>query len=344
MRHFSFILTALLCVLLVGGAVGIYYYDAARSDLIAEGITAGEVNVGGMRAAEARAALEDELARPLARPVWIRHGDGRVKLTAKRAKVRTDIEGMVQKALASSRDGNVLSRAWRDVRGESVPLEIPSEIKYSKAAVARMVAGLKKQVDQPAKDAEVAYSGDGLSTIPSETGVALQAGRLTRSVSAELVSPHGRRMIRARTSVVQPKVKTSEVASKYPYFITVSRTSKELRFYRGLELEKSYRVAIGRAGFETPTGLYHIQNKAVNVAWNVPEWGGKLAGQTIPGGSPKNPLKARWLGIYDGAGIHGTDDIASLGTAASHGCIRMAIPEVIELYDKVPVQTPIYIA
>ena len=140
--------------------------------------------------------------------------------------------------------------------------------------------------------------------------------------------------------------KTPGVASVFGVndFITVSRTSKELRFYRGLELEKSYRVAIGRAGFETPTGLYHIQNKAVDVAWNVPEWGGKLAGQTIPGGSPKNPLKARWLGIYDAAGIHGTDDIASLGTAASHGCIRMAIPEVIELYDKVPVQTPIYIA
>ncbi len=344
MRHFSFILTTLFVVLLIGGAVGIYYYDAARSDLIAKGITAGEVNIGGMRAAEARAALEDELARPLARPVWIRHGDKRVKLTAKRARVRTDVEGMVQKALTTSRDGNVLSRTWRDVRNESVPLAIPSEIKYSKAAVARMVAGLKKEIDQPAKDAEVAYSGEGLSTVPAETGVALQVGRLTRSVSAELVSPHGKRVVRARTSVVQPKVRTSEVASKYPYFITVSRTGKELRFYRDLQLVKSYRVAIGRAGYETPTGLYNIQDKAVNVAWNVPEWGGKLAGKTIPGGSPQNPLKARWLGFYAGAGIHGTDDIASLGTAASHGCIRMAIPEVIELYDQVPVQTPIYIA
>ena len=51
--------------------------------------------------------------------------------------------------------------------------------------------------------------------------------------------------------------------------------------------------------------------------------------------SPENPLKARWLGIYDGAGIHGTDQTYSLGSAASHGCIRMAIPDVIELYDQV---------
>jgi lipoprotein-anchoring transpeptidase ErfK/SrfK len=63
----------------------------------------------------------------------------------------------------------------------------------------------------------------------------------------------------------------------------------------------------------------------------------------IPGGAANNPLKARWMGIYDGAGIHGTDDTASLGSAASHGCVRMAVPDVIELYDQVPVGTPIYI-
>ena len=88
-----------------------------------------------------------------------------------------------------------------------------------------------------------------------------------------------------------------------------------------------------------------MQNKAENPAWHVPnsDWAGDLAGKVIPGGRADNPLKARWLGIYNGAGIHGTDAIGSLGTAASHGCIRMAIPDVEELYDKVPVQTPVYI-
>jgi lipoprotein-anchoring transpeptidase ErfK/SrfK len=49
------------------------------------------------------------------------------------------------------------------------------------------------------------------------------------------------------------------------------------------------------------------------------------------------------MGIYNGAGIHGTSDIGSLGTAASHGCIRMAVPDVIDLYDRVDVGTPVYI-
>ena len=69
-------------------------------------------------------------------------------------------------------------------------------------------------------------------------------------------------------------------------------------------------------------------------------WAGDLAGTVVPGGAPDNPLKARWLGIFDGAGIHGTDETYSLGHAASHGCIRMAIPDVIELYDQVPVGAP----
>ncbi len=56
-------------------------------------------------------------------------------------------------------------------------------------------------------------------------------------------------------------------------------------------------------------------------------WAGDLAGQSIPPG-PSNPLKARWMGIYNGAGIHGTDDTGSIGSAASHGCVRMLIPDV----------------
>ena len=59
---------------------------------------------------------------------------------------------------------------------------------------------------------------------------------------------------------------------------------------------------------------------------------------------PDNPLKARWMGIYNGAGFHGTSDDGSLGSAASHGCVRMAVPDVIDLYDRVDVGTPVYIA
>lgn len=345
MKNRLFIVTCLTVLLLVGGAVGVYAYDQGREDLISDGVRVGGVDVGGMRADDARAVLERELGKPLRRPLRVKHELGNFRLTARAAKVRADLDAMVDEAVERSREGNVVARSWEGLSGaEGEVVELQPRVRYSKAAVERLVARVKKSIDLPATDAEVAYSGTGLSAVASKDGRAVEGGRLERSIAAELRRVHGDRLVKPSLKTVRPKVATSDLASKYPSFLTVSRDTKELRFYQNLELVKTYPIAVGRAGFETPAGLYNIQNKAVNAAWSVPEWGGKLAGQVIPGGSPQNPLKARWLGIYAGAGIHGTDDIGSLGTAASHGCIRMAIPQVIELYDMVPVSTPIYIA
>jgi len=149
----------------------------------------------------------------------------------------------------------------------------------------------------------------------------------------------------APVAEVEPKVTTGQLADRYPTVITVSRGTFTLRLWKNLKLAKSYRIAVGQAGLETPAGLYNIQDKQVDPSWHVPNsaWAGSLAGQVIPPG-PSNPIKARWMGIYAGAGIHGTDNIGSIGTAASHGCIRMAIPDVEDLYSRVSVGTPVYIA
>jgi len=149
------------------------------------------------------------------------------------------------------------------------------------------------------------------------------------------------------TKTTKPEVTREELAASHPVILTIDRPSFELRLWKNLQLSKTYTIAVGAVGYDTPSGLYHIQNKAVNPAWTMPDsdWVAPAdRGTVVPGGVPENPLKARWLGIYDGAGIHGTDATYSLGTAASHGCIRMAIPDVIELYDQVPVSTPVYIA
>jgi lipoprotein-anchoring transpeptidase ErfK/SrfK len=150
----------------------------------------------------------------------------------------------------------------------------------------------------------------------------------------------------ARTRIVQPAVTTDNLADKYPWYVVINRPSFQLTVYDHLKAKKTYRVAVGQVGLETPAGLYHVQNKAVNPAWHVPNsaWAGDLAGKVIAGDDPSNPIKARWLGIFNGAGIHGTDELSSLGSAASHGCIRMAIPDVIEVYDEVPLGAPVFIA
>ena len=140
---------------------------------------------------------------------------------------------------------------------------------------------------------------------------------------------------------------TDELAKDYPAILFVDRASFTLTLYKNLKRTKTYGIAVGQVGLETPAGLYHIQNKAVDPAWTMPnsDWvAPEDRGKIVPGGTPENPLKARWLGIFAGAGIHGTDAVDSIGSAASHGCVRMRIPDVIELYDQVPVGAPVYIA
>jgi lipoprotein-anchoring transpeptidase ErfK/SrfK len=136
-----------------------------------------------------------------------------------------------------------------------------------------------------------------------------------------------------------------QLAKKYPTIVLVDRSGFKLRLFKNLKLVKTYPIAVGQSGLETPAGLYSINDRQENPTWNVPNsaWAGDLAGKSIPPG-PGNPIVARWLGIYDGVGIHGTDDIGSLGSAASHGCIRMNPTDVIALYPKVPMGTPVYIA
>jgi lipoprotein-anchoring transpeptidase ErfK/SrfK len=131
---------------------------------------------------------------------------------------------------------------------------------------------------------------------------------------------------------------------RYSSFVTIDRAAFRLRLFIHLRFARGYPIAVGQQGLQTPAGLYHIQNKVVNPSWQVPfsSWTGSLAGQVIPPG-PDDPLKARWLGIFNGAGIHGTDETWSIGHAVSHGCVRMTIPEVIDLYNRVKIGTPVYI-
>jgi lipoprotein-anchoring transpeptidase ErfK/SrfK len=151
--------------------------------------------------------------------------------------------------------------------------------------------------------------------------------------------------VRPPVEKVKAEVTTAELGEKYPKVIIVNRGGFQLTLYDHLKVEKTYRIAVGQAGLETPAGRYTIQDKQVNPAWHVPNsaWAGSLAGRVIPPG-PGNPLQARWMGIYNGAGIHGTTDIGSLGSAASHGCIRMAIPDVVDLFDRVEVGDPVFIS
>ena len=344
MRQRSFIFVAVVIVALLAGTVGAVAYDSSRDDLIASGVTVAGVDVGGMHAAEARRIVARELRKPLSRPVAVMHGTWKFELTARKAGVHADVDGMVDEALAASRNGNIVTRVARDLTGGEEDAQVPPRVTYSRAAVRRLVERVKTKVDRPARDAKVDFPS--LDRVKEQPGFKVNAASLEQRVEQALSVPGVDRRVAAPVDRIQPKVTRAQLAKRYPVLLVADRDNFQLRLYKKLRLVHSYTVAVGAVGFDTPAGMYHIQNKAVDPAWTVPhsDWAGDLAGTVVPGGVPDNPLKARWLGIFNGAGIHGTDETYSLGHAASHGCIRMAIPDVIALYDQVPVGAPIYIA
>jgi lipoprotein-anchoring transpeptidase ErfK/SrfK len=324
-------------------AVGAYALDRANSDEIAEGVRVGDVDVGGLPTDQARRRLHAQLAKPLEKPVTVTFEGTKYTLSPERLELHADVEGMVDAALDASRSGGLPTRVWRYATGGSVDREIAPQLAYSAEALDGFLSDVAEQINRPARDATVSPSPASLNAVPAQDGVTVRADDLRSRVRSVIESP-GHRTVSAPANRVKPEVTTDELAQEYPVYITIDRAAFQLRLWKDLKLARTYTIAVGAAGYETSTGVYNIESKQVNPTWYVPdsEWAGDLAGEVVPPG-PDNPLQARWMGFFAGAGIHGTNDVGSLGSAASHGCIRMSVPDVTELYDQVPLGTPIYI-
>jgi lipoprotein-anchoring transpeptidase ErfK/SrfK len=325
-------------------AVGAYAYDSSQKDKIADGVHIAGVDVGGLDEDEAAALVGRRLLAPLRHSLRVGFDGEHWRLPGAKLKVRADVHAAVEEAVADSQDGGLPGRLVRYVTGGNVSESISPQVTYSRRAVNRFVRRVAEDVNREPRDADVEPSGDSLEVVAGENGRKLRDHLLTEDLNAAVLNANAPHAIVAQVHATKPEVTKSEVAAEYPSYLTLDRGSFTLRLWEHLKLAKSYTVAVGQEGLETPEGLYAIQEKEENPTWHVPEsaWAGSLAGQDIPPG-PSNPIKARWMGIFEGAGIHGTEETWSLGSAASHGCVRMAIPDVEELYDRVEVGTPIYI-
>jgi lipoprotein-anchoring transpeptidase ErfK/SrfK len=158
--------------------------------------------------------------------------------------------------------------------------------------------------------------------------------RLERALS------HG---LRSRVGVPTRPLPATKTSSDFGSIIWISRGSNTLRLYDGESLVRSFGVATGQAIYPTPSGMWHIVDMQENPWWIPPDSAWAKGEKPVPPG-PGNPLGTRWMGLdAAGVGIHGTPDAASIGYSASHGCIRMHIPDAEWLFNNVSVGTPVYI-
>jgi lipoprotein-anchoring transpeptidase ErfK/SrfK len=336
------ILVAALLVL----AGAMYLYDHARSDVIANGVKIGGVPVGGLHAAAARAKLERQIGQQLTQPVTVSYGSQSWVLSPRAAGVKVDVASMVAQAVNASREGSILTRTIRGLTGGGVSRQIPLAVSYSHGATRALAAKVRAAVTRPPRDATVQPSAGGISLVPGQNGRTVSYTQLGAAIDAALVGQTPSRTIPAPVHELKPAVTTKQLASRYPSYIVIDRAAFRLRFYDHLKLSKTYEIAVGMEGLETPAGLHKIEWEQVDPPWYVPKkaWAGALAGTVVPPG-PNDPLKARFMSFEGGAGIHGIDpsEYSSIGHNASHGCVRMRIPDVIELYSHSPVGTPVYI-
>lgn len=344
-KPFIIIATALSGLLIALG--GLYAYDSSRGDTIAKGVSVGGINIGGMDADAAQRKLEQRFLGALRRPIVIHHDRISWVLRPQDARVASNVAAMVDEAVDRSKDGGIFGRSWRNLTGGSLDVALKPNVTYYDPAIVRLLDKVRLRVDRAPTNAELKFVKGEFVRERMKVGLKVDASRLHKQIRAAIVSPTAPRSFVAKTTHVQPKITDQLLAKENSTVLLVDRKDFRLKLFKDLKLKTTYTVAVGQAGLETPAGLYHIQNKAIDPAWHVPNsaWAGKLAGKVIPGGTPENPLKSRWMGIWDGAGIHGVDpsEYSSLGHAASHGCVRMRIDDVEALYDKVDVGTPIYI-
>jgi L,D-transpeptidase ErfK/SrfK len=123
-----------------------------------------------------------------------------------------------------------------------------------------------------------------------------------------------------------------------------------LYYFKNGVYQRRYALAVGKPSWPTPTGSYKIYEKRKDPVWNVPpsiqeemeEMGQEVVEKVPPG--PKNPLGKFWMGTTaSGVGIHATNRPWSVGSFASHGCIRMLPDEIEQLFPQVELGTPVKI-
>jgi lipoprotein-anchoring transpeptidase ErfK/SrfK len=281
----------------------------------------GGVSVGGLTRADAAAAVEKAFHRPL--PVVV---DGAV--------LKLD-----PSSVASAYVSTAVARARVATPGSNVDLVVSVRGPDLRAWVTKV----QQRFSHKPADASLTLKAGKPHLTPSRPGARLDARALYAKLVAELRAD-SRAPLRVHTLRTPPQTS----GASFGPTILINRGTNRLYLFRNtgqtLQLWRSFAVATGQTIYPTPKGTFTIVVKWVNPTWYPPTQDAWAKGlKPVPPG-PNNPLGTRWMGLSaPGVGIHGTDEPASIGYSASHGCIRMQVPDAEWLFDRVRVGTIVFI-
>jgi lipoprotein-anchoring transpeptidase ErfK/SrfK len=286
---------------------------------IKDGVRIAGLNVAGLDVGQAR----QRVSAAFAQPVKFRFGKHRWQV----APHRLGGEPLIEEAV---------SRALRADEGENVEVRVAVD----KQVVRRYVDAIERKFGIPMRNAElVGLDSSGRPSITSEQwGRTIRHATMTAAITRQL-----RTRIRGRVPVVMRPLRPSVTKAGFGMVITINRGARQLTLFNGSSVVRTFRVAVGTAQYPTPAGTFSIAVMEKNPWWRPPDSEWAKDAKPIPPG-PGNPLGTRWMGLTAPlVGIHGTPDAASIGYSASHGCIRMHIPEAAWLFERVHIGTPVVI-
>ncbi|MGH7819663.1 MAG: L,D-transpeptidase family protein [Candidatus Binatia bacterium] len=292
--------------------------DPPKPPLIAPGVIVGNLAVGWMTPRRAAELVKKTFSRPL--PLVV--SDTRtLRVAPQKVGARAKIEKAIRRA-RSARPG----------------AEIPLDVDVSRTKLRRYLEDVAKRFDREAVDAGVVLRGVKPRLIVAADGRRLKVLRNSLAIRIAL-STHSRDRIWLDFEVFEPKVKEATLGTS----IVILRESKRLLFFVKEKLQRRFGIATGQASYPTPIGEFEIVTLQRNPWWYPPPSDWAADADPVPPG-PGNPLGTRWMGLSaQYVGIHGTPDAASIGYSASHGCIRMRIPDAEWLFQRVKVGTPVFI-
>jgi lipoprotein-anchoring transpeptidase ErfK/SrfK len=250
-----------------------------------------------------------------------------------------DVEAKVGAALAMNEQFSWPARVVRRLLGLSVRRSFDLEYSHQETQIDRFVEVVSRAVYQSPVNASVTVEKGKIRLTKPAVGRKLVPASARDALMEALGD--GDDVVRFAVRTMRPRVTGGELG----HTIVIRLSQNKLHLFRGVRLRKTYPVATGSPGFPTPQGELTVIDKVANPSWTNPApdgWGADLP-RFIPAG-PGNPLGTRALYLNaPGIRIHGTYSTDSIGTYASHGCIRMHIPDVEELFEIVEVDTPVLI-
>lgn len=343
-RHRGLVVSSLvvltLAVVGAGSAYAAYSYEKSNEDLALPGISVAGVDVGGLTREDAHAAVEAVASDWLTQRITVEAGGESWNVTPAELGVTAEIEPALDQAFSVADDYSWIDRAMRRFRDEGVGASFDISYVFDKEAATEFVKSASGSVLKLPVDASVSIGENGGVVFKrSKPGRELEPAKGIQNLREALKMHLDRVEMPLRK--VEPKVGNKDLGKT----IVVDLSANTLVLYDGFKVQKDYRVATAAPGFETPLGTWTVIGKVKNPTWINPApdgWGAGEPAKILPG--PGNPLGTRALYLdAPGIRIHGTYASDSIGTHASHGCIRMLIADSEDLYPRVPVGSKVLI-